>query len=196
MNEKEILVKYHDSDLPKLQNIGGTSMSAMVDLYLANDVTLTPGNYYLLSLGISMKLPEGYHAIVIPRSSTFKKYGILQANSVGCIDNSYCGNNDVWMMPVFIPLTEEDIKSYFSSIFLAIIEENTDDFKSEYRVDKGLPKLDLGEYIDTNMKTRTVFIEKGTRICQFRIFKTDELKFIETSELSDNNRGGFGSTGK
>ncbi len=55
----------------------------------------------LLPLGIAMELPKGYEAIVAPRSSTYKKYGIVQTNSIGVIDNSYCGDNDQWRMPVY-----------------------------------------------------------------------------------------------
>ena len=54
----------------------------------------------LLRLGVAMQLPEGYEAIVAPRSSTFKKYGIIETNSIGVIDNTYCGNNDEWKMPI------------------------------------------------------------------------------------------------
>ena len=57
-------------------------------------------NNTLLPLGIAMKLPDGYEAIITPRSSTYKHYGIIQSNSVGVIDNSYCGNNDEWLMPI------------------------------------------------------------------------------------------------
>ena len=57
-------------------------------------------NKYLIRLGIAMKLPEGFEAILAPRSSSFNKYGIIQTNSIGIIDNSYCGNNDEWKMPV------------------------------------------------------------------------------------------------
>lgn len=57
-------------------------------------------NNTLIPLGIAMKLPKGYEAIVCPRSSTYKHYGVIQSNSIGVIDNSYCGNDDEWMMPV------------------------------------------------------------------------------------------------
>ncbi len=57
-----------------------------------SDVTYIP-------LGVAMKLPEGYEAIMAPRSSAAKKMGILCANSIGIIDNSYCGDDDQWMFP-------------------------------------------------------------------------------------------------
>ena len=72
----------------------------MIDLRSAKDYDLKSGEFALIDLGVSMKLPEGYYAILLPRSSTFKKYGIIQTNSIGVIDNSYSGDNDIWMMPV------------------------------------------------------------------------------------------------
>lgn len=62
-------------------------------------------DWTLIPLGVAMKLPEGFEAVVVPRSSTFKKYGVIQANSVGVIDSSYCGNWDEWRFPV-ISLTD------------------------------------------------------------------------------------------
>lgn len=72
-----------------------------IDLYTYETVELQQGEFKLIDLGIAMQLPEKYEAIVAPRSSTFKKYGLLQANSIGIIDNSYCGNNDYWMWPAY-----------------------------------------------------------------------------------------------
>jgi dUTP pyrophosphatase len=72
-----------------------------VDLAIVEDVILELGEYKLLSFGFSAQLPNGFEAHVIPRSSTFKKFGIIQANSMGLIDNSYCGDNDVWMFPAY-----------------------------------------------------------------------------------------------
>lgn len=71
------------------------------DLSIVEDADLKAGEYKLLSFGFSAQLPPEFEAHVIPRSSTFKKFGILQANSMGLIDNSYCGDNDVWMFPAY-----------------------------------------------------------------------------------------------
>lgn len=90
-------IKYHDSGLDKIEAIPNGDM---IDLRSAKDYDLKSGEFALIDLGVSMKLPEGYYAILLPRSSTFKKYGIIQTNSVGIIDNSYSGDNDIWMMPV------------------------------------------------------------------------------------------------
>ena len=72
-----------------------------VDLRTAEDVALMPNTYWEISLGVAMKLPKGYEAIVAPRSSTFKKYGVIQVNSIGVIDETYCGEHDIWKMPVY-----------------------------------------------------------------------------------------------
>lgn len=139
----DIKIKYHEEGIPKLEKI---VQGDWIDLRAAETIKLLPNTYYLISLGVSMKLPEGYEAHVVPRSSTFKNWGIIQTNSMGVIDNSYCGDNDIWRMPVYA--------------------------------------------------TREAVINKGDRICQFRIVrKMEELSFTETEHLSDENRGGFGSTG-
>lgn len=70
-----------------------------IDLRAAEYVEMQPFEYKEISLGVSMELPEGYEAHIAPRSSTFKKWGILMVNSMGIIDNSYCGDNDIWSFP-------------------------------------------------------------------------------------------------
>jgi len=70
-----------------------------VDLCTAEDVVLEPLEFKIISLGVSMELPEGYYAHVVPRSSTCKNHGVIMANSMGVIENSYCGDNDVWGFP-------------------------------------------------------------------------------------------------
>lgn len=93
-----IKIKYHDNELEKIKEI---AIGDWIDLRAAETVAMNKGDFKLISLGISMKLPEGYEAHVVPRSSTFKKWGILQANSTGIIDNSYSGTNDIWRFPAF-----------------------------------------------------------------------------------------------
>lgn len=72
-----------------------------IDLRANETISLRKGDFRLIPLGVGMKLPEGYEAHIVPRSSTFKNWGILQTNSIGIIDNSYSGNNDQWLMPVY-----------------------------------------------------------------------------------------------
>lgn len=71
------------------------------DLYTYEDVTLHEGDFKIISLGFSAKLPEDYEANIVPRSSTFKRYGTIQANHYAVIDESYCGNDDIWGYPVY-----------------------------------------------------------------------------------------------
>lgn len=92
-----IKIKYHN-DQPKLCFV--ENKSDWIDLRAAETVEITAGEFKLISLGVSMKLPEGYEAHLVPRSSTYKKWGIIQVNSVGIIDNSYSGTNDIWRIPV------------------------------------------------------------------------------------------------
>lgn len=143
----EIKIKYFTNDLPKLAYIGGEDKSNWIDLYAAEDAILEAGEYRMIPLGVAMELPEGYEAHIVPRSSTYKRYGIIQANHMAVIDSSYKGPNDQWQYPVIA-------------------------------------------FIDTT-------IRKGERICQFRIMKKQEpIEFIEDDLKGNENRGGFGSTGK
>ena len=94
---EKIRIKYFTDKIEKLQYIGGKS--DWIDLRAAEDVEMKAGEFKLIPLGIAMELPKGYEAHVIPRSSTFKNFGILQTNSMGLIDESYCGDHDQWFMP-------------------------------------------------------------------------------------------------
>ena len=95
-----IKVKYHE-DIDRMCFVGGKETSNWVDLRCAEDTEIKQGEMKLIPLGISVKLPDGYEAIVAPRSSTFKKYGVLMANGIGVIDSAYCGNDDIWMFPAY-----------------------------------------------------------------------------------------------
>ncbi len=92
-----IKIKYFSDDIEKLEYIDGKS--DMIDLRAAKDITLKAGEFALIPLGVAMEMPAGFEAHIYPRSSTYKNFGLTQANSVGVIDNSYCGDNDQWMYP-------------------------------------------------------------------------------------------------
>lgn len=141
----QILIRYKDATLPKLQKI---DKGDWIDLYAANDVDIPPHSFALIDLGVSMKLPAGYEAHIVPRSSTFKNWHIIQTNHMGVIDNSYSGQNDWWKFPAF------------------------------------------------NVSSLPSVIQKGSRICQFRIVKQQPDIFFTESEWQSEDRGGFGSTGK
>ena len=142
MSELVIRIKYH-GDTPPIERI---AVGDWIDLRAAETVTLKAGEWRPISLGISMQLPEGYEAHILPRSSTFKRWGILLPNAMGIIDESYCGDNDIW---------------HFGALAM-----------------------------------RDTVIEKGDRICQFRIMeKMPPVRFEEVTVLGNRDRGGFGSTG-
>ena len=139
----KIKVKYHSNIYPLEKRENGD----WIDLRVAEDVSMKAGEFKLISLGVSMQLPDGYEALIVPRSSTFKNWGVLQTNHCGVIDNSYCGDNDVWMFPA--------------------------------------------------LATRDVFIEKNSRICQFRIQqKMQYVSFETVDNLGNPDRKGFGSSGR
>ncbi len=99
MREETIKIRYLSDAIEPLRYIDGKS--DWIDLRAAERVELKAGEFRLIRLGIAMELPRGYEAHVVPRSSTFKTWGLLQTNSMGVIDGSYCGDNDEWMVPVY-----------------------------------------------------------------------------------------------
>lgn len=92
-------IRYHREMFPELPDV--SQFGNFIDLYNAQEAHLAEGEFRLLNLGVSVEIPEGYWLQVVPRSSTFKKYGIIQANSFGVVDTEYCGDNDIIMMPVY-----------------------------------------------------------------------------------------------
>ena len=96
---EKIQIKYFTDQIEKLRYIDGKS--DWIDLRAAEDVTLKQGEFKLIPLGVAMKLPMGYEAHIVPRSSTFKNFGIIQTNHQGVVDESYCGDNDQWYMPAY-----------------------------------------------------------------------------------------------
>ena len=98
---EEIKVKYVVDGIDELCAVAGKS--DWIDLHAAEEVTLKAGDFRLIPRGGAQALPEGYEAHSVPRSSTFKNYGILQTNSMGVVDGSYQGDNDQWRMPVYAP---------------------------------------------------------------------------------------------
>ena len=118
-----------------------------IDLESNTKVSYKAGDTVVIDFGVAMELPKGYEAHLLPRSSTFQNTGLLLTNSMGVIDNSFCGDNDFW-----------------GAKFYA---------------------------------TKKGSVEKGQRLCHFRIMKNQpELHFKEVMSLGNADRGGYGSTGK
>lgn len=141
---KTIKIKYFTDKIDKIAKI---DKGDWIDLRSAETVELKAGEFKLIPLGVGMILPNNYEAHIVPRSSTFKNFGIIQTNHQAVIDESYCGNDDQWYYPAYA--------------------------------------------------LRDTVINTNDRICQFRIMeKQPTIKFEEVEFLNNENRGGFGSTGK
>lgn len=152
-----IKIKY-TADIDKIEKI---TIGDWIDLRCAEDIELKKGDFHYIPLGICVKLPKGYEAYIAPRSSTFKKYGIvtpdyketldmfgiIQTNyPFGIVDHTYCGDEDEWKFPA--------------------------------------------------LAVRDTAIAKNDRICQFRLYKSmNALDIITVDNMTDQSRGGFGSTG-
>lgn len=95
----EIKIKYFTNKIDKLDYIDGKS--DWIDLRAAETIEMKAGEFKLIPLGVAMQLPVGYEAHVVPRSSTFKNFGVIQTNSQGVIDETYCGANDQWFFPAY-----------------------------------------------------------------------------------------------
>lgn len=104
----KIQIKYFDPNMPKIEKV---KTGDWIDLRAAEDITLKQFEFKLIPLGVAMKLPRNYEANIVPRSSTYKNFGIIQTNSFGVVDRVYCGNSDEWFMPV-IALRDTEIKKY------------------------------------------------------------------------------------
>lgn len=94
----QILIKYLSDKIDLITQKEG---SDWIDLRCAEEVEMKTGEFKLISLGIAMQIPYGYEAHIVPRSSTFKNFGIIQTNHMGVIDNSYCGDKDEWRFPAY-----------------------------------------------------------------------------------------------
>ena len=134
---EKIKIKYLNDQIEKLRYIDGKS--DWIDLRVAEDVKLRKGEFKLISLGVAMELPKGYEAHIVPRSSTFIKFGVIQTNHFGIIDETYCSNEDVWMFPAFaIRDTEIHVNDRICQFRIMrhqpeIFFEETDDLKNESR---------------------------------------------------------------
>lgn len=142
----QIKIKYFDKDIEKITNIEGKS--DWFDLRAAETITLKAGDFALIPLGVGMILPEGYEANIVPRSSTFKNYGIIQTNHYGVIDNSYSGDNDQWRFPAY---ATRDITI------------NKNDRICQFRINKKQPTFDFEEVEHLNEIDRGGFGSTGVK---------------------------------
>lgn len=164
MSEIKIDIKYFDtpeSQQPRLQAI---AKGDWIDLYAAKDifVPLALGKEgvkpTLVPLGIAMKLPEDYEAYILPRSSTFKTWGIIQTNHMGVVDHTYCGDNDQWMMPVICvsPRTNNGPNETPGTYI------RKGDKICQFRIQKRMPELSFNEVTQLGSTDRGGFGSTGT----------------------------------
>lgn len=135
----------------KLTDIG--DLAAMgsgdwIDLRCAETTYIAKDEFKLIPLGVSMQLPEGYEAIIAPRSSLFKNYGLIQTNSIGIIDESYCGDEDEWKLPVYA--TRDILVSKNDRICQFRIVRHQPEIKFEYV--ETLDNPDRGGFGSTGIK--------------------------------------------
>lgn len=144
METETIKIKYHTDAIDKLDYIGGKS--DWIDLRAAEDVVLKAGEFKLISLGVSVKLPEGYEMVIVPRSSTYKNFGVLQTNHMGVIDETYCGDEDILMFP---------------ALAMRDTEIHVNDRICQFRIQKHQPQIVFEEVNHLEGKTRGGFGSTG-----------------------------------
>ena len=162
-SSKSILrIRYQDPEFPTLHI---TENGNWIDLKCAEDYTIRQGESLKINLGVAMKLPAGCEAHLVPRSGTFDKYGLIQTNGTGIIDNSYSGTNDIWKMPVYA--TRDTVV-------------HKGDRLCQFRLFKTMEEELFGNNLPNDW---------------FSSFGASKLMILEMTTLDDVDRGGFGSTG-
>lgn len=139
----EIKIKYFSNDIEKISKI---DKGDWIDLRASEDIVMKAGDFKLIPLGIGMILPDGYEAHIVPRSSTFKNFGIIQTNHCGIIDNSYSGDEDMWRMPAYA-LRDTEIKK--------------NERICQFRIMEKMPEITFTEVEKLNDKSRGGFGSTG-----------------------------------
>ncbi len=142
---EQIRIKYFTDAVEELRYIDGKS--DWIDLRAAETVEMKAGEFRLIPLGVAMALPEGYEAHIVPRSSTFKRYGILQTNSCGIVDYSFRGSNDQWHFPAYA--TRDTTIEVNSRI-------------CQFRIIKNQPKIQFVTCVELESSDRGGFGSTGT----------------------------------
>lgn len=147
-----IYIKRHNQKLIMPEQVPG---SDWIDLRAAEDIWIPQGESALIDLGVSMDLPDGYEAQVIPRSSLFKNFGLIQTNSVGLIDNSYCSTNDRWKFPAFCLQGRDFIDGRTGTMV------HLNDRICQFRIVENQPKITFREVDELNGVERGGFGSTG-----------------------------------
>lgn len=180
-----IKVKYHDG-ASKLERHG-----AMWDMAASETVALKEGEVRIIPLGVSMQLPSGYMGVLVPRSSTCLKHGIMMANSVGIIENDYCGDNDVWGFVAYAVRDTAITKGTRIAQFMPVPMFGDLDFD----VVESMPCTDRGGYGSTGERSNggepSFYDRRGRKLtvgCYCRINGTDSIGIVK--KLYENKERG------
>ncbi|WMM26556.1 deoxyuridine 5'-triphosphate nucleotidohydrolase [Tissierella sp. MB52-C2] len=143
---ENIKIKYLSDEIEKLRYIDGKS--DWIDLRAAENVKMKKGEFKLIPLGVAMELPKGFEALLVPRSSTFKSFGIIQTNHCGVIDESYCSNEDEWKFP---------------ALAVRDTEINVNDRICQFRIIEHQPVIKFEEVDDLGNDSRGGFGSTGRK---------------------------------
>ena len=149
----KIKIKYFDN----AKELNMIEKGNWCDLYANKDMFIPEGERAMIPLGVAMELPEGYEAHVVPRSSTFKTWGIIQTNHIGIIDNSYCGDNDQWFYPVYCL----EPKNFIDNQYGTLIRKG--DKIAQFRIIEVQPKLEFEKVELLGNKDRGGFGSTGSK---------------------------------
>ncbi len=149
----KIKIKYFDN----AKELNMIEKGNWCDLYANKDMFIPEGEKMMIPLGVAMQLPEGYEAHVVPRSSTFKTWGIIQTNHIGIIDNSYCGDNDQWFYPVYCL----EPKNFIDNQYGTLIRKG--DKIAQFRIIEVQPKLEFEKVESLGNKDRGGFGSTGSK---------------------------------
>lgn len=167
-----------------------------IDIYAYEDTFVPEGERAMINLGFALELPKGWEGHLAPRSSTFKTWGIIQTNSVGVVDDTYIGDNDIWHMPVYC-LQGKELEHNPRDI----VENEGMIWTTEEEVDNGVIVRGSirvsGQLVEVSkLIQKGTWIRKGDKIGQFRIMEVmPEIEFEEVESFGNQDRGGFGTTG-
>ena len=149
----KIKIKYFDN----AKELNMIEKGNWCDLYANKDMFIPEGEKMMIPLGVAMELPEGYEAHVVPRSSTFKTWGIIQTNHIGIIDNSYCGDNDQWFYPAYCL----EPKNFIDNQYGTLIRKG--DKIAQFRIIEVQPKLEFEKVELLGNKDRGGFGSTGSK---------------------------------
>ena len=149
----KIKIKYFDN----AKELNMIEKGNWCDLYANKDMFIPEGERVMIPLGVAMQLPEGYEAHVVPRSSTFKTWGIIQTNHIGIIDNSYCGDNDQWFYPAYCL----EPKNFIDNQYGTLIRKG--DKIAQFRIIEVQPKLEFEKVESLGNKDRGGFGSTGSK---------------------------------